>query len=221
VQGIAKKAQAQPKHRGGHLYELLNEPLRNECWRDLRTGAASGVDRIRAQDDARHLDANMHPLVERRKRKRYRAKRVRRRYIPNGDGQLRPWGMPAGEDTLRHVAGTRILPAIYAQECRRCRSGDRPQVGAWDAVDRLTSKRPFGRYNVVVEADIKGCFDNLEHGWLRRMLGERMEDGAFLRLIRQWLRAGVLDTDGPVLHPVTGPPPGGILSPILAHVYLP
>jgi RNA-directed DNA polymerase len=93
-------------------------------------------------------------------------------------------------------------------------------VGALDAVDRLTIKLQFGRYNCVVEADIKGFFDNIEHDWMMRMLGERIEDGAFLRLIRTWLRAGVLDTDGQILHPVTGTPQGGIISPILAHVSL-
>ena len=73
-----------------------------------------------------------------------------------------------------------------------------------DAVDRLTIKRQFGRYNFVVEADIKGFFDNIEHDWLMRMLGERMEDGAFLRLIRKWLKAGVLDTDGQVCIQLLG-----------------
>jgi retron-type reverse transcriptase len=75
-------------------------------------------------------------------------------------------------------------------------------------VDRLTIKRQFGRYNFVVEADIKRFFDNIEHGWLGRMLRERIEDGVFLRLIRKWLKAGVLDTDGQGLHPVTGTPQG-------------
>jgi RNA-directed DNA polymerase len=89
-----------------------------------------------------------------------------------------------------------------------------------EAVDRLTIKRQFGRYNFVVEADIKGFFDNLEHGWLVRMLEERIEDGACVRLIKKWLKAGVLDTDGQVLHPVTGTPQGSSLSPILAQVYL-
>jgi RNA-directed DNA polymerase len=88
--GIAKKAQEHPKHRFGNLYELLNEPFLKECWRDIRQEAASGVDRISAQDYERHLDENMHHLVARLKRKRYRANLVSRRYIPNGDGQLRP-----------------------------------------------------------------------------------------------------------------------------------
>lgn len=220
LQGIATKAQEHPKHRFGNLYERLNEPVLKACWRDIRTEAASGVDRISAQDDERHLEENIHTLVERLKRTRYRAKLVRRQYIPTGDGQRRPLGIPAVEDTLLQLAVTRILQAIDEQDFLRCRDGYRPQVGALDAVDRLTIKLQFGRYNVVVEADIKGFFDTIDHGWLMRMLGERMEDGAFLRLIRKWLKVGVLDTDGQVLHPVTGTPQGGSISPILANVYL-
>jgi group II intron reverse transcriptase/maturase len=89
-----------------------------------------------------------------------------------------------------------------------------------DAVDKLTIKRQFGRYNWVVEADIKGFFDNIDHEWMIRMLAERIDDRALLRLIKKWLKAGVLDTDGKVLHPATGTPQGGIVSPILANVYL-
>ena len=90
LQGIAKKAQEQPRHRFGNLYEWLNEPFLKECWRDIRKEAAYGVDRISAQDDERHLDENIRNLVERLKRKPYRAKLVRRQYIPKGDGKLRP-----------------------------------------------------------------------------------------------------------------------------------
>ena len=220
LQGIAKKAHEQPKHRFGNLYELLNESFLKECWRDIRKEAASGVDRISAQDYERNLDENIHNLVERLKRKQYRATRVRRQYIPKGDGKLRPLGIPAVEDTLRQLAVTRILQASYEQDFLRCSDGYRPHVGALEAVDRLTIKLQFGRYNFVVEADIKGFFDNIEHGWLGRMWAERIEDGAFLRLIKKWLKAGVLDTDGQVLHPATGTPQGGSISPILANVYL-
>lgn len=158
--------------------------------------------------------------MERLTRKRYRAKLVRRRYIPKGDGQLRPFGIPAVEDKLLQLAVRRILHAIDEQDFLRCSYGYRPQVGAWDAVDRLTIKLQCGRYNFVVEADIKGFFDHIEHDWMRRMLGERLEDGAFLGLIRTWLKAGVLETDGQILQPVTGTPQGGMISPILANVYL-
>jgi len=83
-------------------------------------------------------------------------------------------------------------------------------------VDKLTLKLQFGHYNAVVEADIKGCFDTSNHDWMLRMLQERIDDGAFLRLIKKWLKAGVLDTHGTVLHPASGTPQGGSVSPVLA-----
>ena len=220
LSGIAKKAHEQPKHRFGSLYELLNEAYLKECWRDIRKDAAYGVDRISAEDYEQHLDENIHDLVERLKRKQYRAKLVRRQYIPKGNGQWRPLGIPAVEDKLLQLAVTRILQAIYEQDFLRCSYGYRPKVGPLDAVDWLTIKLQFGRYNFLVEADIHAFFDNIQHEWMVRMLEERIEDGAFLRLIQKWLKAGVLDTDGQVLHPVTGTPQGGIVSPVLANVYL-
>jgi RNA-directed DNA polymerase len=92
--------------------------------------------------------------------------------------------------------------------------------GALEAVDQLTVKLQFGAYHQIVEADIRGFFDNLSHEWLMRMLAERIDDEPILRLIKKWLKAGVLDTDGKVLRPEGGTPQGGIISPLLANVYL-
>src|SRR2546428_6067906 len=121
--------------------------------------------------------------------------------------------MPAVEDKLLQVAATRLLEAIYEQDFLRCSDGYRPGVGALDAVDKLTVKLQFGRYHYVVEADLKGFFDTMDHDWMIRMLGERSDDRAFLGLIRKWLPAGILDTTGAILQPVTGTLQGGPLSP--------
>jgi group II intron reverse transcriptase/maturase len=220
LQGIAKKAESQKGYRFRNLYGMLDEDFLKQCWRDIRKDAASGVDQVSAQEYAQHLEENIHRLVERLKQKRYRAKLVRRQYIPKGDGTQRPLGIPAVEDKLLQLAVARLLEAIYEQDFLRCSYGYRPKVGALDAVDTLTIKLQFGRYAWVVEADIKKFFDTIDHNGMVRMLAERIDDSALLRLIRKWLKAGVLDTDGTVLHPVTGTPQGGTVSPILANVFL-
>jgi len=220
LQAIANKAKSHPKYRFRDLYGMLNEEMLHDCWRFIRKDAAFGVDRVSAQEYEQDLGDNIQQLVERLKEKRYRAKLVRRQYIPKGNGKLRPLGIPATEDKLLQLAVKRLLEAIYEQDFMRCSYGYRPNVGALDAVDKLTIKLQFGKYNYVVEADIKGFFDNLDHEWLLEMVAERVDDKALLRLIRKWLKAGILETDGKVIHPVTGSPQGGIISPILANIYL-
>jgi len=220
LQGIAKKAESQKGYRFRNLYGMLDADFLKQCWRDIRKDAASGVDQVSAQEYEQHLDENIHHLVERLKQKRYRATLVRRHYIPKGDGTQRPLGIPAVEDKLLQLAVARLLEAIDEQDFLRCNYGYRPHVGALEAVDTLTIKLQFGRYAWVVEADIKKFFDTIDHDWMVRMLRERIDDGALLRLIQKWLKAGVLDTDGTVLHPVTGSPQGGTVSPILANVFL-
>ncbi len=218
--GIAKKAKSDRRYRFRNLYRELNEDLLRDSWRLLRKDAALGVDRVSAAEYEANLEENIHQLVERLKRKRYRAKLVRRHYIPKGDGRMRPLGIPAIEDKLLQLAVKRLLEAIYEQDFLSSSYGYRPRVGALDAADQLQMKLQFGGYHHVVEADIKGFFDNLSHEWLMRMLAERIDDEAILRLIKKWLKAGVLDTDGKVLRPEGGTPQGGIISPILANVYL-
>jgi RNA-directed DNA polymerase len=220
LQAIAEKAESQPGYRFRNLYGMLNEGMLKDSWRFIRKDAAYGVDRVSAGDYEQNLGENIHQLVEGLKQKRYRAKLVRRRYIPKGNGKLRPLGIPATQDKLLQLAVKRILEAIYEQDFLRCSFGYRPNIGALDGVDKLTVKLQFGKYNYVVEADIKGFFDHLDHEWLLKMLAERIDDKALLWLIKKWLKAGVLDTNGEVVHPITGTPQGGIVSPILANVYL-
>lgn len=220
LQGIAKRAGEQKKHRFQDLYRLLNEEFLKDCWRDIRKDAASGVDEVSAEQYEESLEENVRDLVERLKRKSYRARLVQRAYIPKGDGKKRPLGIPVIEDKLLQLGVKRILEAIYEQDFLPCSYGYRPGIGALDAVKDLTDRLQFGRYNFIVEADIKSYFDNVDHDWMTRMLEERVDDGPFVRLIGKWLKAGVLETDGKVMHPVTGTPQGGVVSPILANIYL-
>jgi group II intron reverse transcriptase/maturase len=220
LQAIAKKASERPEYRFRDLFRLLNEEMLKDSWHYIRKNAACGVDRVSAAEYEQNLGGNIHQLVEELKRKRYRAKNVLRRYIPKGNGKMRPLGIPATQDKLLQIAVKRILEAIFEQDFLHCSYGYRPGVGILDAVDKLTVKLQFGKYNYLVEADISGYFDNIDHTWLLKMLAERVDDKSFLWLIEKWLKAGVLETDGKVLHPVTGTPQGGIVSPILANIYL-
>ena len=167
-----------------------------------------------------NLLANIRELAETVKAGRYRARWVLRRYIPKLKGKLRPLGIPAIADKLLQTAVAKILEAIYEADFLPCSYGYRPGVGALDAVRELSRTLEQGLYHYVVEADIQGFFEHIDHDRLLAMLAERIDDQPFLRLIRKWLKAGILETDGQVMHPATGTPQGGTVSPVLANVYL-
>jgi len=220
LRGISNKAKLHKRHRFQNLYHCLNEELLLNCWPSLNKDASSGVDGITWYEYSQRLHSNVKALVARLKSRQYRAKLVLRRYIPKDQNKLRPLGIPVIEDKLVQAGCTKILTAIYEQDFLPMSYGYRPNRGAQDAVRDLTFDLQFGCYGYVVEADIKGFFDNMDHDWLIRMLRERIDDGAFLGLICKWLKAGILETDGKVIHPDTGSPQGGVISPVLANVYL-
>jgi group II intron reverse transcriptase/maturase len=178
------------------------------------------VDGVSFQEYERHLEANLADLVGRLRRKGYRARLVRRKYIPKANGKLRPLGILVLEDKLLQMAVAQILLAIYEVAFLPCSYGFRSGVGAHDALQELTRALQWDGHQFVTEADIKGFFDHVRWDWLERMLAQRIADGALLKLIGKWLRAGVLEEDGRVLHPQTGTPQGGIISPVLANIYL-
>jgi retron-type reverse transcriptase len=220
LRAIAEKAHTDKHHQFGDLYRWLNQDVLRQCFYRLRKEAASGVDRVSFEEYQENLEVNLNELVGRLKRKAYRARLVRRKYIPKGNGKLRPLGIPVLEDKLLQVAVTQILMAIYEMDFLACSYGYRPGLSAHDALQTLSRELQFSGHNFVVEADIKGFFDNIQWEWLERMLEQRIKDGAFLNLIRKWLRAGILEEDGQVVHPHTGTPQGGVVSPVLANIYL-
>ncbi len=220
LRGIANKAKRLKKYRFFNLYTMLNEENLLDSWRYVKKNVACGVDKVSALEFEQDLEGHVQTLVEVLKRKGYRAKLVRRQYIPKGKGKFRQLGIPATIDKLLQVAVARILNAIFEQDFLPYSFGYRPGIGAKNAIEELHYQLQYGWYGYVVEADIKGFFDHINHDWLIKMLSERINDEPFLRLIRKWLKAGILDTDGQVIHPATGTPQGGIVSPILANVYL-
>jgi len=220
LRGIANRAKREPDAIFGDLYRLLNEDNLKLCFKRLRKTAAAGVDRVTYEAYASELDANISDLVDRLKRKVYHAKLVRRKTIPKGGGKVRHLGIPALEDKLLQRAVADILGAIWEGDFLDCSWGYRPWRAGRAASLELRESLQRGRSHWVVEADITGFFDHLDHDWLERMLRLRINDSALVRLIRKWLRAGILEEDGRVLHPATGTPQGGIISPMLANIYL-
>ena len=220
LRAIAIKAKARTKHRFQDFSRCLNAQLLMDCWQDLNKHAASGVDEVTAQAYEENLAANIQNLAKRLKDKRYRAKLVRRCYIPKENGKQRPLGIPALQDRLVQLACAKILSSIFEADFVDTSYGYRAGRSAKEAIENLKFNLQFGKFGYIVEADIKGFFDNLDHSWLLQMLRQRVDDEAFLNLIRKWLKAGVLETDGKILHPETGTPQGGTVSPVLANVYL-
>ena len=210
MQTIARKAKENRNYQFFGLYTMLNEDFLLETWHMLNKRAACGVDKISYQDYNANVKANVKDLVERLKRKAYRAKLVKRHYIPKANGKLRPLGIPATEDKLLQLAVSRILTAIYEEDFHDCMYGYRPGKSPRMVLDDIQNALQFGKYKYIVEADIKGYFDNLDHDWLIKMLKIRIKDEPMIRLIRKWLKAGVLETDGKIINPLTGTPQGGL-----------
>jgi RNA-directed DNA polymerase len=219
LRGIANKAVQDKTYRFRNLFGLLTVGFLFWCWDFINKKASAGVDRIDARTYEDNLIGNIEQLVEQVKDKKYRTKLVLRKYIPKLGGKLRPLGIPAIADKLLQLAVAKILEAIYEQDFLSCSYGYRPNTGAHKAVKDLTQALMFGRYHYLVEADIKGFFNNIDHDLLMEMLEKRIDDKAFLNLIRKWLKAGILDK-GQVICPLTGTPQGGVISPILANIYL-
>ncbi len=198
----------------------MNEANLCSCFPLLNRKAAPGVDCVDWDAFEENLDANISRIATDLKEKRYKAKPVRRTYIPKPGGKQRPLGIPVIGDKLVQTAAASILTAIFEQDFLPCSHGYRRGKGPQRAALELSQRLQRGRYGWVYDADIKGFFDNIDHDWLLKMLEQRIDDKAFLGLIRKWLKAGILEQDGKVIIPSTGTPQGVVVSTVLANIYL-
>jgi RNA-directed DNA polymerase len=180
---------------------------------------APGVDGMRKADYAEGLEDRLVDLSGRLRRLGYRPKPSRRVYIPKVDGGWRPLGVPSFEDRIVQDRASLILQAIWEPEFCGCSYGFRPGRSAHDALRRIAEVATCEGTQWVAEADIKGFFDNISHGHLMRFLEHRIVDPRFLRIIRRFLKAGVME-DGVVGASNEGTPQGGLVSPVLANIYL-
>lgn len=219
-QRIAEVARQAPKAALTTLAHHLDLAWLDAAFCRTRKDGAVGVDGQTAAAYAADLENNLRSLLERAKSGRYQAPPVRRVHIPKGDGsQTRPLGIPTFEDKVLQRAVVMLLEPVYEEDFLDCSYGFRPKRSAHRALDALWRSVMGMRGGWVLEIDIETFFDRLDHRLLREMLRRRVRDGVVLRLIGKWLHAGVLES-GRVAHPDTGSPQGGVISPLLANVYL-
>lgn len=220
LSAIAFKAQTHPKHRFQNLFGTLKPDALYRAWANLNKQSAAGIDDVDASQYETELSANIHCLARRLKSDRFRAGDVKRVYIPKSNGKQRPLGLPTIEDKLVQQSVADILQSIWEQDFLRNSYGYRPNKSAHQAIQSLQLNLQYKGFGYIVEADIKGFFDNMDHAWLMRMLRQRIDDERLLSLINQWLKARIKEPDGQYQKPRAGTPQGGVISPILANLYL-
>jgi RNA-directed DNA polymerase len=219
-QQIAELAKQDPQRGLFSLAHHINLRWLYEAYLRVRKAGATGVDGQTAADFSAHLRDNLLSLLERAKSGTYRAPPVRRVHIPKGTGgETRPIGIPTFEDKILQRAVVMVLEAVYEQDFRDCSYGFRPGRSAHQALATLWQQTMKSGGGWIVEVDIRKFFDTLDHAHLRELLRRRVRDGVLLRLIDKWLKAGVLE-DGGITVPAQGSPQGGVISPLLANVYL-
>lgn len=217
---IAEKARNEPGFKFTSLYHLMNEELLRECFKRLRKDAAAGIDEVTKEVYAENLDANLSNLIDRLHKMAYKPQPVRRTYIPKpGSDKQRPLGIPCFEDKLVQAGLVRILQTVYEQDFIEDSYGFRPARNCHKALRALSDTVENKPVNHIVEADIKGFFDNVNQEWLNRFLAHRIEDKRIQRVVKRFLKAGVAE-DGNVTVSDEGTPQGGVISPLLANIYL-
>lgn len=190
-----------------------------EAYGSTRKDGATGVDQQTAAEYAKALESNLKNLLERAKSGSYRAPPVKRVYIPKGDGQKRPLGIPTFEDKVLQRAVVMLLEPVYEQDFLDCSYGYRRGRNAHQALGALRDALMEMGGGWVLEVDIRNYFGTIDHAHLREALHQRIGDGVVLRLIGKWLNAGVME-DGELSYPGSGTPQGGVISPLLSNVYL-
>jgi group II intron reverse transcriptase/maturase len=217
---IAEKARQEPAFRFTNLYHLMNEELLRGCFQRLKKNAAAGIDNVTKEMYAANLDSNLATLLERLHKMAYIPQPVRRIYIPKpGSDKLRPLGITCLEDKLVQAGLVRILEAVYEQDFIEDSYGFRPNRSCHQALRTLHVTVEKEKVNHIAEADIKGFFTNMDQNWIMKFLGHRIGDKLILRMVKRFLSAGVME-EGKPLASDEGTPQGGVISPLLANIYL-
>jgi RNA-directed DNA polymerase len=219
LERIRQAARRNRKEKFTALMHHVSVDLLEAAFLEMRKTAAPGIDGVTWQDYEANLEGNLADLHDRVQSGAYRATPSRRVYIPKPDGGRRPLAVAALEDKIVQRAAAMVLNAIYEEEFLGFSYGFRPGRGAHDALDALATAITRAKVNFIVDADIAKFFDTVSQDWLVRFLEHRIGDKRIIRLIRKWLKAGVLE-DGEVRVAEEGTGQGSAISPLLANVYL-
>ena len=219
LERIAELARADSELQFTSIVHLLNVEMLREAFRLLRKDAASGVSGRTAQEYAEHLEENLVDLHERLRNQRYKAPPVKRVWIDKGKGKKRPLGLPEIEDKIVQKAVTILLTPIYENDFYDFSHGFRAEHSQHLAIKEVRQQIYANNVSWIIDADIAGFFDNIDHKILRELIQKRIKDGGIIRLIGKWLKAGVVENKE-LSYPKKGTPQGGVISPLLANIYL-
>jgi len=219
LERIRQAARERKKEKFTSLLHHVSPDLLAEVFGELKQNAAPGVDGLTCRDYEADLERNLEDLHARVHRGAYRPLPSRRVYIPKPDGRQRPLAVAALEDKIVQRAVAAVLNEIYEEDFLGFSYGFRPDRGAHDAMDALVVAIESRRVNFILDADIRSFFDTVSQDWLIRFVEHRVGDQRIIRLIRKWLRAGVLE-DGVVNVSDRGTWQGAVISPLLANIYL-
>lgn len=218
LERVGELARQDKEKKFDNLLSHIKVPLLEAAYQSLNKKAASGVDKVTWEEYGEQLAERLKDLQDRVHRGSYHPQPVRRVYIPKADGRMRPLGIPALEDRLLQQAVRLILEPIYEAMFMGFSYGFRPKRSQHQALDALHAALG-GKTNWVLDADIRAFYDTIDHGWMRKFIEHRIGDKRLVRLLLKWLKAGVME-DGELHEATEGTPQGGVISPLLANVYL-
>lgn len=216
---IAQISKEKPKEIFTSIYHLLNEEMLMLCHRELNGKKANGLDGITKAKYEENLEENIKKLANNLQSMSYVPSPAKRIYIPKSNGKMRGLAIANYEDKIVQLGMKKIIEAIYEPKFLNCMYGFRPNRCCHDALKAINSNIENGKVSYVVDADIKGFFDHVNHKWLIRCVEQHIKDQRIIRMIKRFLKAGIIEQKEKI-KTTEGTPQGSILSPVLANIYM-